>query len=229
MKFESGTNMPSFIDIVNSIRKKDGWFGFWRGTHIRIFGSILSITIENSISTYTEGFPLVPLGMSALLTYPLDVVSTCIRLGLIDGFFNGVFALISNNGIKGLFSGLKPLLFQNIVYLIGYYLLETSSLNTWMQEKVKEKGEQGKLGQAISLKTIFSLFKVAVITLLTCPFKTWVVRAQGAAIRQSNTVDQSLITIAKTEGVSRLYSGFLFDMIYLGGNRLIQTILGVLS
>ena len=210
------------MSMFNKIQREEGLRGLWRGNTASITQSILYAHLKDGLcsKTTTPMGQLAGLTVSQALTYPFDVLCTCIRTRTSTlGLWQTMKMILSTSGAWGFYYGFKPFLMQNVILTIGLHIWELSIANHWVVQKMREQVENHKYGTALFIKIAATFTKMALLCLITCPLRTITVRMQAAAFLPDASLKALGLfghakNIVQTEGVGHLYTGYMADVIF---------------
>lgn len=213
-------NPPNVWTMFQTI-KKDGMRSFWSGNVFGISASIAYNKVKHSLSSPgNEVRGVIAVAVAQFVTYPLELLSTCVRTkvmsGTIKGVFKGVKQMVTTGGISSLWNGFLPFVLHNVAFLWGATFLDSLGISRLMDERLRKLSErQSEFRKSLLAKLGVILLKLALLTLVTCPLKTIAVKHQVSAL-----VD----TRSHSLGLSLLYSGFWADVFFGFGQFLLHAI-----
>jgi hypothetical protein len=209
--------------------------GLWRGA---LMGMCAQLVYERT-RNFLGGF--LPLGtfdfrMFLLLTmrhcvsrfvhYPLEMVTTLHRTNLVphyqDGFAH-IWNFIKSRKLGYAWAGFIPFLVHDVVVFVGELGLNSNETNSWIADKLRKYLQDKNMGPLTWLGIMVA--KCAALSLFTCPLKTVIYRMQAQTlINPQNSLGffGTASSLVSQEGVSKLYKGFVADVLLAAGSALLS-------
>ena len=204
----------TLFGVFRNIKNEEGWRGLYKGTALSISSSVIFSTIKDKLSN-----KLTPIGSASiafLVSYPFELLSTCIRTNVLKEFsIKTITNIVKQGGITKLYSGIVPYIFHNLIVVYGAYLLDTNKINEWVNDKLRYKLEKQEYISVIFYKVSFAFLKMAALAMITVPLKTITVNLQLNALNNNtnNNLTTTIVgTLIKTNPLS-LYNGYLLDVV----------------
>jgi len=213
-------NPPNIWTMFQIIRG-DGLKSFWSGNVFGISASIAYNKVKQSLSSPgNEMRGVVAVVVAQIASYPLELLSTCVRTKAMSGTFKGVFSgvkhIITKGGVTSLWNGFIPFVLHNVAFIWGASFLDSLGISRWIDERLRKLSEkQTEFRKSLLAKLGVIFLKLALLTLVTCPLKTLAVKHQVSVL--ADTKSHSL-------GLSVLYSGFWADVFFGFGQFLLHAI-----
>jgi len=219
-----GSNPVSWT-IFRIIKQNEGLKGFWSGFTLNISNSLADIHLRRffGVDLYTSSF------FALLLRYPLEVLFTCVRTKATTSGWDGCKEIYRTAGLKGFYSGLLVIVGYHATLTIASLVWEISPINQRAQKYLKAKQEKKKFNELRAGQFLLGFLKTLVINFVACPVQTVAVRMQIQALTGTARVMTAIRSIIAEEGISKLWSGFVFDSFNLGLKSVLNEVVRAIS
>jgi DnaJ domain/Mitochondrial carrier protein len=198
-----------------------GGSSLWAGEGYRIGKGLLHTQVSNGVARFLGLSPQWCAWVALVVAYPLEVFQVASQSqsvpqdGTVFSLGKRLFAL---GGVRTLYSGLFPWMFQQAAFMKMCQITETGTLFTGLSRRINRAiigdraPRESPIREMVAGLTI-TVLKVAAVWALVTPVKAIVVRAQTAPLR-GGTGQQfwSPDALARAGGVRKLYSGFFWDV-----------------
>jgi len=218
-----GSN-PNFSVIFRIIKKNEGLRGFWSGFTLNICNSLVDISRSHFL-----GMELIPFFLTFGFSYPLEVLFTCVRTKAATSGWDGCKEIWRNAGWSGFYSGFGAIVLYHTTLRVASFVWEISPINERAQKYLKAKQEKKKYNEMRAAELAWGFLKTLAINFVACPFQTVAVRMQIQALTGSAAFFTNFRSIYADEGISKFWSGFMYDSIHLAFRSLLDKAVSALS